>query len=361
MSKVTASDQQPGDPIADQSPIAKWPSLIGHDHLQHWFASAIRAGRLGGSYLLVGMPGVGKRTVARLLAQTLLCGSSPPDLMDPCGTCSGCVQVLAGTHPDLIRLRKPRDKSYIPLELLIGPPDARMQEGFCREIRLKPMMGDRKVAILEDADYLNEEGANCLLKTLEEPPAGAIVVVIGTSEQRQLPTIRSRCQIIRLGPLNAGDAEQLLRQRYAIEASQDQIHEAIEISGGDIHVAARLLADQSNEFRTTLTEQLSAAHPDPKLVAQLINQQVEQAGKDASKRRGAMRDIFSLSVQHFRRQLRTEAMTESAAIQHPTINRLDRSIRALREVDRNANQSTLIECFAADIALAVTGDRGDIG
>jgi DNA polymerase-3 subunit delta' len=349
------STAKPGDP----SSIVQWSSLIGHDHVQRWFSSAIQSGRLGGSFLLIGLPGVGKRTVARLLTQTVFCEKSNPAKMDPCGNCSSCLQVLAGTHPDLVRVGKPKDKSFIPLELLIGPPNARMQEGFCRDLRLRPMLGNRKVAIVEDADFLNEEGANCLLKTLEEPPAGAVILVIGTSEQRQLPTIRSRCQIVRLGPLNAADAGRLLRQAHNIVADQDRISEAVEISGGDMHVAARLLSEETDEFRTAFSGQLSSDNPDPTRVARLINDQVEQVGKDATKRRSAMRDIFSMSVQHYRRQLRQEALGSTTSTS--TINRLDRSIRALREIDRNANQSTLIECYAADIALATTGDRGEIG
>lgn len=339
--------------------ISNWSSLIGHDSAERWFSSAIRSRRLGGSFLLVGLPGVGKTTVARLLAQTLLCEQSDPAEMAPCGTCSSCIQILADSHPDLVQVRKPNDKNIIPLELLIGPPDARMQQGFCRDIRLRPMSGTRKVAILHDADFLNEEGANCLLKTLEEPPAGAVVLLIGTSEQRQLPTIRSRCQIIRLGPLSVDNAARLLREAHGIEANDDRIRDAVEVSGGDIHVAARLLSDQTDEFHTALIGQLSAEHPDPMRVAKLISDKVDQAGKDASKRRSAMRDIFSMSVQHYRRQLRDEALNSIAST--PSVNRLDRSVRALREVDRNANQSTLIECFAADIALAMTGDRGEIG
>ncbi len=339
--------------------ISTWSSLIGHDSVYRWFLSAIRSKRLGGSFLLVGLPGVGKSTVARLLAQTLLCDKSDPAEMAPCGTCGSCVQVLADSHPDLVQVRKPIDKNIIPLELLIGRPDARMQEGFCRDLRLRPMMGGRKVAILHDADFLNEEGANCLLKTLEEPPACAVVLLIGTSEQRQLPTIRSRCQIIRLGPLNVADATRLLRDVHGVEADEESIREAIEVSGGDMQVAARLLSDETDEFRSALIGQLSADHPDPMRVTKLINNKVDQAGKDASKRRNTMRDIFSMSVQHYRRQLRHEALNSIAS--ESSVNRLDRSIRALREVDRNANQSTLIECFAADIALAMTGDRGEIG
>ncbi len=228
-----------------QAGMTSWSTLIGHPKIANWFSTAIRQGRLGGSFLLVGSPGIGKRTVANLLARTLLCDSSDPKQMDPCGKCQACVQVAAETHPDVVRVSKPADKSFIPLELLIGPSDARMQAGFCRDLRLKPMAGHRKVAILEDADFLNEEGANCLLKTLEEPPPGAVVLLIGTSEQRQLPTIRSRCQIIRLGPLSVEDATKLLREVHHVEATNDQIGDAIEISGGDMHVAARLLGEHA--------------------------------------------------------------------------------------------------------------------
>ena len=72
----------------------------------------------------------------------------------------------------MVRVEKPADRTFIPVSLLIGEPDVRMREGFCHDVRIKPLMGQRKVAIIDDADFLNEEGANCLLKTLEEPPAG---------------------------------------------------------------------------------------------------------------------------------------------------------------------------------------------
>ena len=189
--------------------MTNWSTLIGHDKIRRWFQAALNNGRLAGSFLIVGSPGIGKRTVATLLARTLLCGRSDPQAMSPCGFCSSCQQVVANTHPDVVRARKPDNKSFIPLEALIGPPDARMQEGFCRDLRLRPSVGTRKVAILEDADFLNEEGANCLLKTLEEPPSGAVVILIGTSEQRQLPTIRSRCQILRLGPLSRSGCQRI--------------------------------------------------------------------------------------------------------------------------------------------------------
>ena len=107
----------------------------------------------------------------------------------------------AGTHPDLEIVSKPADKRDIPLAAFIGEDDRRMKEGLCHRIGLKPFMGGRKVAIIDDADFLNPEGANALLKTLEEPPPRSVLILIGTTADKQLPTIRSRSQIIRFRPL----------------------------------------------------------------------------------------------------------------------------------------------------------------
>lgn len=339
--------------------MTTWASLIGHDRVAKWFGAAIAQNRLGGSFLLVGAAGIGKRTVADLLARTLLCERRAPAAMDPCGTCSACIQVSARTHPDVIRVGKPHDKSLIPVELLIGPRDARMQQGFCRDIRLRPMSGTRKVAILEDADFLNEEGANCLLKTLEEPPAGAVVLLIGTSEQRQLPTIRSRCQIVRMGPLSSDAAAELLRTHHHVDADDAEIAAAVQIAGGDLHVAAGMLSGQTEAIRSTLAGLLGQPHPDPVALSRLVTKYVDGAGKDASKRRAAMRDLFAMSVQHFRGQMRAAA--DRREFDPRSLARLDRSIRAIREVERSANQATLIECWSVDIARATTGDRGAIG
>ncbi len=339
--------------------MTEWSTLIGHEQVRRWFATSIAKGRMGGSFLLVGNPGIGKRTVAYLLARTLLCETRPPSQMQPCGNCQACVQVIAQSHPDLIRVTKPAEKTFIPLEALVGSAEARMQEGFCRDVRLKPYRGNRKVAIIEDADYLNEEGANCLLKTLEEPPANAVIFLIGTSEQRQLPTIRSRCQTIRLMSPRGQDAVRFLRQVHQIEASEEQIADAVATAGGDMHLAAGLLSGEADQLRDAIRSQLNAAYPDPVALNRIITSHVNEAGKEANKRRSAMRHVFSMAVQHYRRQLRDDATHRTV---HPlTLSRLDRSLRALREVDRSANQATLIECYAVDIAAGTTGDRGEIG
>lgn len=339
--------------------MKSWDDLVGHDEVRQWLETAIRQNRLGGSFLFVGPTGVGKKTVALLLAQTLLCDRVSPEKMMPCGSCEGCIQVASGTHPDLIIVKKPEDKSTIPLDLLIGRPEVRMQEGFCRDVRLRPFRGGRKVAMIQDADFLNEEGANCLLKTLEEPPADAVILLIGTSEQRQLPTIRSRCRTIRFSSPRGADAIRLMRDIRGIEASDERIIAALELSAGDVHVAVELLGADGDQFYQTIRERLADEHPDPILLSRIITEHIDGMGKDASKRRDAMRDVFSMAVQHYRGLMRADAAKQMVST--ATIARLDRSIRALREVDRSANQATLIECYSSDIATATTGDRGEIG
>ena len=342
--------------------LPNWSELIGHDHLASWFGNAIRQRKLAGSFLFVGPPGVGKTTVATLLTRTLFCQRNPPAEMNPCGACPSCLQVAAGTHPDLVQVAKPSDRAFIPLDSLIGPPDGRMQSGFCRDVRMRPIQADRRVAIVHDADHLNEEGANCLLKTLEEPPRGAVMILIGTSEQKQLPTIRSRCRVIRFGPMPIDAAVRLIKQRVAPEVAEDAARVAIDTAGGDLDAAMAMLSGDGHAFVAAMTSVLGEvdnpmANIDPTKLARLINKHVDAAGKDSPKKRAAMREAFAVAIAHFRRSMRMSGPN----VPDKTLRRLDRSVRAVREVDRMANPSTLVECYAADISEGRTGDRGAIG
>ena len=168
-----------------------WQGILGHDAVAEQFRRALARGRLASSFLFVGPSGIGKRTFALKLAQALLCSRRPEAELAPCGECSSCIQLLAGTHPDLLQVARPKDKSFLPLELLIGDKEHRMRQGLCHDIALKPFMGGRRVAILNDADYLNAEGANSLLKTLEEPPPRSVLILIALAPARPSSCRRS--------------------------------------------------------------------------------------------------------------------------------------------------------------------------
>ena len=131
-----------------------WGNIVGHDEVVDRFSTALRRGRLASTFLFVGPPGIGKRAFAERLAQALLCETNAETMLEPCEACPACIQVRAGSHPDVLAVSKPADRSSIPLNLLIGDPQHRNRTGLCHDIGMKPARGKRKIAIIADADFL---------------------------------------------------------------------------------------------------------------------------------------------------------------------------------------------------------------
>jgi DNA polymerase-3 subunit delta' len=162
----------------------------------HWHAvsTALQQLRLAHALLLVGPRGVGKRHFTALLAQALLC--LKPDDGLPCGGCRSCILVQATTHPDLFRLEKEEGSKVVKVDDL---------REFNRKVFLTPQMGRGVVGIVDPVDGLNRNSANALLKTLEEPPLGAHILLVGERWMGLPATLRSRCLTLRFA-LPAGEA-----------------------------------------------------------------------------------------------------------------------------------------------------------
>lgn len=349
-----------------------WQGIQGHDEVAARFRRSLERGRLASTYLFVGPRGVGKREFAVKLAQTLLCPVNAPELLAPCGRCPSCLQIQAGTHPDLLQVAKPEDKAEIPVELLIGKKEKRMQEGLCHDIALKPYLGIRRVAIIDDADSLNEEGANALLKTLEEPPPRAVMILIGTSADRQLPTIRSRSQLVRFRPLpDAIVAELLIAQELV--SNPEEARRLASFAGGSLARAVELADEELWAFRKQLLTNLAERNLDSVSFSKQLAAFVEAAGKEAAYRRARLRQVMGFAVEFYRQLLGELCGARPShdaelrqAVQHARnawaedpealIACLERTLEGLAQVDRNANQSTLIEAWLDDLArLAASG------
>jgi DNA polymerase-3 subunit delta' len=245
-----------------------WDRIRGQDAARQTFLTAVERGRLGQAYLLVGPDGVGKRLLARELAKAFLC-ERPPGKMQACGACPGCAQVEAESHPDLLFLRTPEGKHELPV--------AAMRE-FCAHLALKPTRGPRKIGIVEDADDFNEESANSFLKTLEEPPPGALLLLIGTGTDRQLPTILSRCQLVRFAPLSNADIGAVLEARGVEDAAKrDRL---ARLGAGSAARALALADDSIWQVRQKLVEGLTAPRPSFPALAETWAKFHEDAGKD---------------------------------------------------------------------------------
>lgn len=343
-----------------------WHQVQGHDEVWQRFRRTLRNGRLASTFLFVGSEGIGKRTFAFELARALLCSETSDDELAPCGTCESCRLFAAGNHPDFEYITKPKDRSSIPLELFIGRDDRRMREGLCHNLGMKPYLGGRKIAVIDDADYLNVEGANCLLKTLEEPPPRSLLILIGTSADKQLPTIRSRSQIIRFAPLSTDVVARLLVERGLIEDPAEAQRLAV-FSQGSLARAVELADADLWRFRGQLLGHLANPAGDSVTFARGLVAFVDEAGREAAPRRTRARQIIGQAIEFYRQLIRAlsgaprgddaelDRVVDRAAAALPGVEEtavacLDRCLDALEHIDRNANMTTVLEAWLDALA-----------
>lgn len=356
-----------------------WQGIIGHDAVALQFARANQRGRLGGSFLFVGSEGIGKASFAFALAKTLLCQKQkdPPsvgevrferaedlDFFLPCEECPSCRQFVfsdpAGIpqHPDFHYVCKDPDKTRIPLELLIG---GKMCDGLCADISKTPFLGWRKIAIINDADSFNQEGANALLKTLEEPPPNALILLIGTSTAKQLPTIRSRCQIIRFQDPDARSLAELLEKRQKVSSMEEGL-KRVKDARGSLTRSEVFEDDSLSEFCGSMFRNLSAPGSDSVELARMVNEFVDAAGKEAQVRRKRLRNILFVLLDWYRDLLYLRSGGDENRINivlrehyRSALNDTDRSsaesliratektLEALNQIDRNINISLITD------------------
>lgn len=217
-------------------------SFLGYPRLRESLARAARGGRLGHAYLLAGPPAVGKRSAARYLAQALLCRAEPAE-RQPCGHCRSCRLLAEGGLADLHEIEPP-----------LKVEAARSLQA---ELALAPVEGRWRVALLPEIELATPSAANSLLKTLEEPPAHALLLLTTAQGSAVLPTIRSRCQLLPLRPLPPDRVAELLVDRAGADPERAEL--LGRLSGGRVGWALRALRDERMlESRTRWLESLDA-------------------------------------------------------------------------------------------------------
>uniref|UniRef100_A0A831TG48 DNA polymerase III subunit delta n=1 Tax=Thermorudis peleae TaxID=1382356 RepID=A0A831TG48_9BACT len=214
---------------------ARWP-VIGHDAAVAALDRAVRRGQVSHAYLISGPAGVGRRALALAFARALLCQAVPH--RRPCGSCPSCHRVERAMHPDL---------TVLSLQAVGGEREVRptrISIDAIRELRatlaLRPLESDWRVVVIDDADWLSRDAADALLKTLEEPPPFAVLILIVEDIASVAETIRSRCQQIRLGPVPVATVRAALESR-GVGAPQAAL--IASLTRGRIGEAFRLAAD----------------------------------------------------------------------------------------------------------------------
>lgn len=325
-----------------------WQRIRGHDALLEGFRRAVRRGRLAHAYLFTGPAGVGKRLFAVELAKSLLCEKAAENELQACDHCSACIQVEANTHPDFFTAVRPAELLDFPIEL--------MRE-LCRNFALKSARGRGKVILIDDADDLNGPSANCFLKTLEEPPPRSVLILIGSTPDRQLQTIVSRCQVVRFAPLATAWVDELLLNQGIDDAALRA--RLVRLSAGSPGLAMELADPALWDYRRELlTGLMKTPLPSVDLSHKWMDF-VEEAGKESvDQRRRAqlvvrllvdfLDDALTVSMEGAPRRTEADERPNLEALARRVgpdrlLEVLDRCLEADRHIDRRVQLVLILE------------------
>jgi DNA polymerase-3 subunit delta' len=218
--------------------------LIGHEWAVQMLKQHLRRDALRHAYLFSGPPGLGRRTLALRLTQALNC-PEPAAPWEPCGKCRTCRQIERMQYPDLSVIQAEKEGRDLKVEQI---------RAVRQNLVLKPYLGKYRVALFLRFQEATTSASNALLKTLEEAPAHAILILTADAPEMLLPTIVSRCEVLRLRPLSAEAVEAFLKQRGADEAAARLL---AHVSGGRPGYALRLLQDgELMKFRTDRLDEM---------------------------------------------------------------------------------------------------------
>ncbi|MDP2647333.1 MAG: DNA polymerase III subunit delta' [Desulfobacterales bacterium] len=209
--------------------MSNFESIIGQDHPLRILNTLIKKGTIPNALLFTGIDGVGKLTAASTFAmacncmgtsaQDVLCdskgkkaSSNQPAITNPCGLCKSCKKIMSGNHPDII-LVKPTG-FFLKIDQI---------RGLCQTLAMKPYEARLRVVIISDAQAMNLEAGNALLKILEEPPKRTILILTCTHPSELLPTIVSRCHPIRFSPISRDNLTEMLVGKQGLSREKAEV------------------------------------------------------------------------------------------------------------------------------------------
>jgi DNA polymerase-3 subunit delta' len=331
--------------------------VLGHPTTLALLARAVGAGTLPPSLIFAGPEGVGKRMAALAMAQAINCTApvvpAPPLAVDACGECPSCRRIARLSHPDVV-VKEPGETGSIKIEAV---------RDILREVGYKPFEAKRRVVVFDVADALVVEAQNALLKTLEEPPPGSMLVLVTAQPGTLLPTVRSRCPVVRFGMM-PGDviAGWLMREEGLGEA---QARAVAGVAQGSLGAARRIAAEASGAEGYRAAAQRVLEHlARPGDARQRLLATRDIAGKGGRGSAAGERDSLSQHLQAMAALIRDIGLLSTRADASAVVNRdllpvlealapdygVDRTLHAFEAVnhaidalDRNASPKTVAD------------------
>ncbi len=326
--------------------MAEWP-IVGHALAVRQMRLAVERGEVPHALLITGPERVGKTTLARTLAMAMLC-TSPDPAERPCGQCSACRRVQSGNHPDLLVVEPATVRGPLRVD------QVREAERFLAKT---PYESRYKVVILAAFERANASAANALLKTLEEPPLYAHLVLTATDAEVLLPTIASRSQQLPLRPVPEGIIAQALTARWGV--APDEAERIARLAGGRVGWAVQAAQDptylQRAEARVAqLFEVVGQTLPARFEAAASLARDKDELAELLEQWRTVWRDVLLLRIGAGDGMMYTEyegRLSEiSRQVSLPQIVGILRSLeRALHALAQNANARLLVEALFLDL------------
>ncbi|MGQ3684722.1 MAG: DNA polymerase III subunit delta' [Candidatus Loosdrechtia sp.] len=322
------------------------------DKVVRLFKDAIKKNRLAHAYIFAGQEGVGKTLFSKELAKMVFCKHPGSDA---CDNCNACRRIENNTYSDLFSILPEKNSKVIKIDQLKHLQDM---------LTIKPLESAHKMVIVQSADRMNEEASNCLLKTLEEPPFYAIILLLATSLDSVRDTIRSRCQIVRFAPLSDDTIKNILVNRYQI--NDKQAEQLASISQGSIKRAVLLSNTNTPEKRDWLIDQLlKSGLQDHLTFSKELFQEwhIQEIDVLEEKRLIIKELIFSILLYYrdllvcktggsdiYNKGRKVALLSKSSSISEDALFRIIQAIKTSFEyLDRNANITLLVENMIAKI------------
>ena len=208
----------------------RFDEIIGNEKTKEELKRSLEEDKVSHSYMFVGIEGIGKQLIAKAFAQMILCTN---ETEKGCDKCKSCIEFQSQNHPDFLYIEP--DGNSIKIEQI---------RYLQRKIQENPIISNKKVYIINDADKMTQEAQNCLLKTLEEPPEYSTIILIGSNENAFLNTIKSRCMKLTFQPIVPEEIKQYMEKTYGMNNINENMLEAFQGSIGK----AIALKDKKEEY-----------------------------------------------------------------------------------------------------------------
>ena len=221
--------------------MAKFQDIVGQEQIKEHLGNALSTGKVSHAYIINGEKNAGKEFIARVFAMALQCEKGE---VEPCQECHSCKQALSNNHPDIIRVTHEKPNT-------ISVDDIRSQVN--NDVAIKPYSSAYKVYIINEADKMTAQAQNAILKTLEEPPAYAVIILLVANLNALLPTILSRCVVLNMKPVSDALVKKYLMEQLQVPDYKAEV--CVAFARGNVGKAKALAS--SEDFENVKAEALS--------------------------------------------------------------------------------------------------------